>query len=65
MHTFTPEEIKKLRKRLKCTQAEFASKTGAGSYITVQHWEYGRRNPSRASQILMGHLRESLKIKKS
>lgn len=42
-------EIKKLRKRLKLNQAEFAVKIGVAEY-TVRRWESGRSKPSRMAR---------------
>ncbi len=38
--------IKRLRKKLKMTQAEFAVKLGVAEF-TVRRWEKGTHNPSR------------------
>ncbi len=41
--------IKKLRKSLKMTQAEFALRVGVAEY-TVRRWEKGTHQPSRLAR---------------
>lgn len=45
----TPTGIKRLRKKLGLTQAEFAEKLGTGR-VQVTRWENGTHKPSRIWQ---------------
>ena len=47
--TFTPTAIKRLRKKLKMTQVEFAKAVGV-TERAVLHWEAGTRNVSSLAQ---------------
>jgi DNA-binding transcriptional regulator YiaG len=57
---YTPEEIKKLRKKLGITQQELSNKLAVAKN-TVACWEIGVRNPSAQSQILMDILLNNYK----
>lgn len=48
----TKDQIKKLRKKLKMTQDQFAVKIGVAPY-TVRRWESGKYPPSRMAQKLL------------
>jgi len=45
----TPEEIKKLRKRLGLSQEELARKIGV-SFTSVNRWENGQSKPSKLAK---------------
>lgn len=55
--TWTPAQIKALRRRLKLTQAQAAGKVGVGQAVWSA-WESGVRKPSRQSRILLDILAE-------
>jgi DNA-binding transcriptional regulator YiaG len=48
----TAEEIRRIRKKLGITQAEFAARVGV-ERATVGRWEVGLLTPSRTAVILM------------
>lgn len=45
-------DVKAIRQRLGCTQAEFASRYGF-ALSAVQEWEKHRRRPDRSARILL------------
>ena len=47
-----PVDLKKLRRRLKLTQASFAARFGF-SLGTLRNWERGRRRPDGPAQVLL------------
>lgn len=49
---YTPEEIQKLRKRCKVSQAVFAASLNTGP-STVQKWEQGQKKPSKLALKLL------------
>lgn len=49
---FSPADIKKIRLRLKKSQAEFALMIGV-SVATLQNWEQGRRVPEGPGRALL------------
>ena len=49
-YSWTPEEIRALRKRSGLTQVEFADFVGA-SETTVRNWEAGRHLPKRKQYL--------------
>jgi putative transcriptional regulator len=51
---FVPSEVdvRKIRRRLKLTQDEFAAKFGL-SAATVREWEQNRRRPEGAARVLL------------
>ena len=50
--TFTPLEVKAIRKRLQVSQAQFAYLIGV-SAATLQNWEQGRTQPEGAARALL------------
>ncbi len=61
--TFKPEDVKKIREKLKKSQSEFARMIGV-SVSTLQNWEQGRRQPEGPARALLvvaskGRCRES------
>ena len=50
--TFTPVDVKGVRRRLGKTQAEFARMIGV-SVATLQNWEQGRRRPEGPARALL------------
>ncbi len=46
LQNYTPEEIRKLRKRLRLSQEELARKLGV-SFTSVNRWENGQSKPSK------------------
>ena len=48
----TPDDITLLRKKLKLSQAQFASVLGI-STDTLQNWEQGRRHPTGPARVLL------------
>jgi len=49
---FAPVNVKKVRKRLGKSQAEFARMIGV-SVATLQNWEQGRRRPEGPARALL------------
>ena len=49
---FAPGNVKKVRKRLGRSQAEFARMIGV-SVATLQNWEQGRRRPEGPARALL------------
>ncbi len=56
----TPEQIRKARKTLGLTQAEFAEKLGLGAHggRTVRRWEAGERTITRRTELMVRVLLE-------
>ena len=54
---FTPQSIKRLRKRLKMTQQEFADAIGC-TWRAVAHWEAGTRGVSPLAQRAIERVKE-------
>lgn len=52
---WTGERIKKLRKRLRMTQVDFAAKLGV-SFASVNRWENDQHKPSQLAAMRMGEL---------
>ena len=55
MPTYTPQDIRNIRKRLHLTQQEFGRLIGC-SAKTVSSWESGYRNPSGAARTTITRL---------
>ena len=51
----TPEDIRRLRKKLKLTMEQLADKIGV-SRMTVHNWEKGLKCPSRLALRRLGEL---------
>jgi putative transcriptional regulator len=49
---FRPEDVKKIREKLKKSQPEFAQMIGV-SVATLQNWEQGRRQPHGPARALL------------
>jgi len=45
-------DVRKIRRRLKMTQSEFASKFGLPAAV-VSNWEQGRNTPDTAARVLL------------
>lgn len=52
VHTFTPMDVKAIRKKLNMTQREFADGFGFG-YDALRQWESGRRQPTGTARVLL------------
>lgn len=52
---WSPDRIKKLRKKLAFTQKQLAQKLGV-HVITVTRWETGSSEPSALAKALLGQL---------
>lgn len=55
MPTYTPQDIRSIRKRLRLTQQEFGQLLGC-SAKTVSSWESGYRNPSGTARTAITQL---------
>lgn len=55
MPTYTPQDIRSIRKRLRLTQQEFGQLLGC-SVKTVSSWESGYRNPSGTARTAITQL---------
>jgi len=49
---FQPEDVRKIREKLKKSQSEFAHMIGV-SVATLQNWEQGRRQPEGPARALL------------
>lgn len=58
-HTYTPDEIRALRKRANMSQEEFAVALGAASR-SVSRWEKGEIVPGRMAQMAIAHFEQEL-----
>jgi|ERR1700686_3282864 putative transcriptional regulator len=57
VHVPTEIDVRKIRRRLKLSQAEFASKFGL-SVATVRDWEQHRRKPEGPARVLLKIIKE-------
>ncbi len=57
-----PDQIKKLRMRLKLTQPQFAELVGIKNVPTISRWENGRVQPSGAALRVMEMIAEQKRI---
>jgi putative transcriptional regulator len=57
VHVPTEIDVRKIRRRLKLSQAEFASKFGL-SVATVREWEQHRRKPEGPARVLLKIIKE-------
>ena len=58
----TPDAIKRLRRRMNCTQNELAQKLSLHP-DTVARWEQGRAQPDRTSVERLRALQRQMKVK--
>lgn len=56
--TWSPEELKRLRKKLGMTQSEFGSRMGVRQ-ATVSDWETGKQSPSPMARRLLDRIASS------
>ena len=52
VHTFSPVDVKAIRKKVGMSQSEFASAFGI-SLGTLRHWERGDRKPRGPALVLL------------
>jgi putative transcriptional regulator len=57
VHVPTEIDVRKIRRRLKLSQAEFATKFGL-SVATVREWEQHRRKPEGPARVLLKIIKE-------
>ena len=53
----TPTEIKRIRKKLKMSQEEFARTIGV-SFVTINRWELGLAKPSQLAEAVLVRIKK-------